>query len=75
MYNYDDEIDEFNDNLEDDLDEIDIDMNDDSEDVFESLEYIHTCQVMTKDDIIKDINSYLKKYQPEYKIVKRKVQN
>ena len=71
MYNgYEDDIDEFD---EDDDEEIDDVLDDDAEDAFESLEYIHTCQVMSKDDIIKDINAYLKKYQPEYRIIRRKL--
>lgn len=52
-------IEEFNDSEEDD-------------DAFEALEYLHNCQIMSDDEIISDIRSYLKKYHPQYKIVRRR---
>ena len=57
---------------EDDEDEDEDDDDDEDEDVFDTLEYIDTCQLMTRKEIIDDIKLYLRKYQPMYKIVRRK---
>lgn len=75
FYDEDDDFDE--DDYEDDEDDDDEDEDDDSdddedEDVFETLEYVDTCQLMTRKEIIDDIKLYLRKYQPMYKVVRRK---
>ena len=60
---------------EDDDDECDDDDNEsEDEDVFETLEYVDTNQIMTRREIIDDIKLYLRKYQPMYKIVRKKDQ-
>jgi hypothetical protein len=60
---------------DDDDDECDEDDNDsEDEDVFETLEYVDTNQIMTRREIIDDIKLYLRKYQPMYKIVRKKDQ-
>ena len=41
-----------------------------TEDTFEALEYIKTCQICDDAEIISDIQSYLKKYHPDYRLVK-----
>ena len=41
-------------------------------DVYETLEYADTNQIMTRREIIDDIKMYLRKYQPMYKIVRKK---
>jgi hypothetical protein len=68
---YDDDFDE--DEYEDDDDDDDDDIcTDDDEDIFESLEYADTNQIQTRREIVDDIKMYLRKYQPMYKIIRRK---
>lgn len=66
-----DNYDEFDD---EDYEDILDDFNEEeyTDDAFEALEYIHTCQLMTEKEIIDDIRLFLKTYHPEYKIVRRK---
>ena len=66
----DDEYDDYE--LDDDDDEDDDDEDDDDEDLYDRLEYLDTCQIVPRDEIIDDIVQYLRRYQPMYKIVKRK---
>lgn len=71
---YDNDI--FDEDDDDDTDDDFLDDEDDDEeeedDVYDTLEYMHTCHVMTKKEIIADIKSYLRRYQPEYKVVRKK---
>ena len=67
---YDEDDYEDDDGDDDDTEEDDDEDND--EDVFETLEYADTCQIMTRKEIIDDIKLYLRKYQPMYKIVRKK---
>ena len=70
---YDDFDDDDEDDDDDDEDDEEIDDGDsEDEDVYETLEYVDTCQIMTRKEIIDDIKMYLRKYQPMYKIVRRK---
>ena len=65
--------DDYEDDEDDDEDDDDDNSDDDEdEDVFETLEYVDTCQIMTRREIIDDIKLYLRKYQPMYKIVRKK---
>ena len=59
---------------ENDFEEIieDFDDEEETDDAYEALEYLHNCQLMTDKEIIDDIRGYLKKYHPEYKIVRRR---
>ena len=75
FYNDDDDDydeDEYEDDDCDDDDSEEDDSEDDDEDVLETLEYVDTCQIMTRKEIIDDIKLYLRKYQPMYKIVRKK---
>ena len=70
---YDDDDDLYDeDEYEDDEDDDDSDDDDEDTDVFETLEYADTNQVMTRKEIIDDIKLYLRKYQPMYKLIRRK---
>lgn len=66
---YDDDDD---DDFDDDEDDEDDEDDDDEDDAFDTLEYLHTCQMQSEREIIHDIYRYLKRYQPDFKIVKRK---
>lgn len=68
---YDDEF-EDDDDIEDEDDDDEDDSDDDDEDVFETLEYADTCQIQSREEIRADIRMYLRKYQPLYKLVRRK---
>ena len=70
---YDNDI--FDDDDDDDDDDYLEDESADEEeedDVYDTLEYMHTCRVMSKKEIITDIKAYLRRYQPEYKVVRKK---
>lgn len=72
-----DEYDDYEDNDDDDDDDDDDDSpdvveDDDDDDLYGTLEYLDTCQIMTRKEIIDDIAQYLRRYQPLYKIIKRK---
>jgi len=75
-FNDDDDLydeDEYEDYDDDDDDEDDEDDSDSEDaDVFDTLEYVDTCQIMTRKEIIDDIKLYLRKYQPMYKIIRKK---
>jgi hypothetical protein len=71
----DDDEDDDNDDDWDDEDD-DADEDDDDDDDFEdtnvlfTMIYAHECQIETKDKIRMDIETYLRFYQPDYKLVK-----
>ena len=70
---YDEDEDFEEDDYEDDDDcDDESDEGSEDEDVFEQLEYADTNQIMTRREIIDDIKLYLRKYQPMYKIVRKK---
>ena len=76
---YDDDDDDLydEDDYEDDEDDDDDETSDeddetDDEDVYETLEYNDTCQIQSRSEIIADIKMYLRRYQPLYKIVRKK---
>lgn len=74
-YNEDEDFDEDDyedDDDDDEDDDCECDDSSEDEDVYETLEYADTNQIMTRKEIIDDIKLYLKKYQPMYKIVRRK---
>lgn len=64
--------DEYEDDDDDDDDEETDDEGTEDEDVYETLEYADTNQIMTRKEIIDDIKMYLRRYQPMYKIIRRK---
>lgn len=63
---YDDEDDD-----EDDEDLVE-DLDDEDDDVFDALEYAYTSQVQTPAEILLDIKTYLKRYHPDIKLVRKK---
>lgn len=71
---FDDDDDELydEDEYEDDEDDEEDDDDTEDDDVFETLEYNDTCQIQTRREIIDDIKLYLRKYQPMYKVVRKK---
>lgn len=68
-YETDEDDDEDEDEDDDDDDEDD---DDEDEDLYGTLEYLDTCQILTRKEIIDDISTYLRRFQPKYKIIKRK---
>lgn len=64
--------DEYEDYDDDDEDDDDEDDDSDDADIYDTLEYVDTCQIMTRKEIIDDIKLYLRKYQPMYKIIRKK---
>ena len=68
---YDDEF-EDDDDIDDEDEDDDEDDDDEDEDAYETLEYIDTCQIETREEIRADIKLYLRRYQPKYKLVRRK---
>lgn len=69
---YDDEFEDDDDIDDDDDDELDDDSDDDDEDIYETLEYADTCQTQSREEIRADIRMYLRRYQPLFKLVRRK---
>ena len=57
---------------DDDEDDEDDSSDDDDDDVYDTLEYNDTCQVQSRKEIIDDIKRYLRRYQPLYKLVRKK---
>lgn len=53
-------------------DDEDDDEDDEDEDAYSTLQYLDEAQIESKSEIIRDIYLYLRQYQPDFKIIKRK---